>query len=155
MIILHSIFRVNSSLHHNIIRQKYVTMLLDSNTNTSNFVWQDPLGVKRSDPPSYLPGSGRLWDQVHNIVKPWLNDAFRNFGVPGWYEEKKTMRRSRVSKSSGLRDKTRNELGITWYTIAGDSKTGGDWRYCKPYVHITKFLAGTKTCTDQDCMYDI
>ena len=60
------------------------------------------------------------------------------------------MRRRRLPRSNSLWDKTWGELGITWYTIVRDSETGCDWRYCEPYVHITKCLAGTNTCTYQD-----
>ena len=34
--------------------------------------------------------------------------------------------------------------------MGGDLETGYDWCYCKPYVHITKRLSGTNTCTYQE-----
>ena len=37
----------------------------------------------------YLPGSRRLWNQVHGICKPWLDDTVKCFGMAMGYAENK------------------------------------------------------------------
>ena len=77
----------------------------------------------------------------------WRIRKFRN----GWTIcRNKMVRRRKLSVVNGLRGKTRGELRFTQYTIAGNSETGGDWCYRKPYVHITKRLSGANTGTYQE-----
>ena len=75
---------------------------------------------------------------THSKVSGWLcgNNA-----------ETKAVRRRRLLEvyNSILRDKTRGECGIAYWSIARESETSCDRCYCEPYVHISKCPAGTYT----------
>ena len=75
---------------------------------------------------------------THSKVSGWL------YGI----QKKKSWEGASFSRYGGiLRDKAWGEFGITYCSIARDSKASCNWCYCEPYVHISKRPAGTYTCT--------
>ena len=88
--------------------------------------------------------------KINSTVFPSLGSMMHS-KVSGWLcgnGEKQMWEGAGSSRYTGiLRDKTRGEFGIAYFSIARDIKTSGDWCYCEPYIHISKHPAGTYTCT--------
>ena len=102
----------------------------------------------RCDPVRYISLAADVC-KINSIVFPNLG-SMAHSKVSGCLcgMQKQNWEKAGFSRyTSILRDKTRGEFWITYCSFASDLKTSCDRCYCEPYIHISKRLAGTYTCT--------
>jgi len=132
-------FNITSMIYHGTIWHKYNYMELSF--DKTPWAWRDVILPYTSLAANVCEIRSRVFPNLgsmtHSKFSGWLCGIQKRKG-----EKAENSRGTNI-----LRDKGRGELGIAYYSITGDLERGCDWRYCKPYVHITIHLAGTKTCT--------
>ena len=86
--------------------------------------------------------------EINSTVFPNLG-SMTHSKVSGWLcvMQKQNCEKKQASRkyTSILRDKTWGEFGFTYCSVARDVKTSCDRCYCEPYIHISKYPAGTYT----------